>query len=46
MDTYIVAVNDTFRVEAESPEAAERKVAMNVGQEPFLVYDTQVQDEI
>lgn len=40
--TFIVSVENLFRVEAINEEEAELAVAENIGEEPFVVDDTSV----
>ncbi len=44
MNTYIVAIKDLFRVEAESEEEAEQKVLNLLGTDPYLAYNAEVVD--
>ena len=41
-NTYILSVEDLFRVEAEDEEAAEQKLAERLGEEPYVPYDIRV----
>lgn len=41
MPNFILAINDLFRVEAESWEEAEQILLENIGTDPFLVYDVE-----
>ena len=42
METYILSIEDLFRVEAENEEEARQFLMENIGHEPFLVSNPEV----
>jgi hypothetical protein len=44
MPTYILAIDDLFRVEAPTEENAKRLLLEKLGEEPYIAYTAEVVD--